>query len=147
MPKEWEEKTQKWLEGAAERAEKKDGVPLLTERDLFKAQAALLNMAQTVDIAHQQVRNREKAVETLTAQLALEVGRNELWQKMFEDLAVSAAAMSSFIKKTYMTKLVDIQEMQGMFLVADSTEQMVMAYRRRKDKVDSGAVSGDRILD
>ena len=83
----------------------------------------------------------------LLGERATEIGRNEKWQQMFEELLESASLMALFIKETYMTKRIEVARLQQLYMVADATEKMAVSYRRRKEKVDSGEKRWEEVND
>ena len=95
----------------------------------------------------EQLEEAAKALEKVRIDLALEVGRNEKWQSMFEELAQAAVTIAGWTKRVYLTKHVNLEELQAVYLLSDRIEHLMLAYQQRRDKVDGGQVARETILD
>lgn len=89
----------------------------------------------------------EEEVEKWRERLAQEVGRNEKWQQMFEEILEASNTMALFIKETYLTKRIEVDRLVRLYSVADATEQATVAYRKRKEVVDRGEKGREEVND
>ena len=108
-----------------------------------------INNKEEEDLVLKEVNNRlEEAIKLLgevRENLALEIGRNERWQSMFEDLATAVVILGSWVKKTYLTKQIQVTELEHIYVLADKIEQTVLAYQKRKTLVDMGQMRPEEV--
>lgn len=82
----------------------------------------------------------EKQMESLRNRLAETIGQNERWQQMFEEMVEASSTLSLFIKEVYLTRRIEMDRLQRLYLLAEATERAVVAYRKRKDGLRTGEI-------